>query len=385
MQCQHVKKKLERYLDNELPEMERTTVEEHLSKCAVCAEELRALKSIHGAGEMKFVPDPPPQYWGQLLQKINNRIAELEEKPTRWALILNKIQDIIWPAKISYRLVSITATAVVLFLVIRISFLENNKFETPLGPLGKESIKLPDKAEESLEMENAPRPSEDVTQMKKTPKETHYAANKMAKSREREESQSLKQLEGKGGRGTESKEIAGIADISDEESQPVKDEMTSLAEQEKQHRTQSFRQATAVKPGPETQIVKTSQRQLPRMPDLETGAITATPEQAEASDSALVYHSFLMQVENTDDIAEKIDIWETYLRSNPERSFVKRARYEQSQLYFKLAKEKMTEEEINRALRFFSDNIELLQTDENRITIQNQIQELKTLLANIKK
>lgn len=385
MQCQHVKKELERYLDNELPDLERTTIEEHLVNCAVCAKELQALKSIHGVGEIKFVPEPPPEYWRQLPQKIKNRIAELEEKPSKWLLVLNKIQDILWPAKTSYRLVSITATAVVLFLIIRISFFENNKFETPLGILGKDTIKLPDKAAEPLETENALRSSEDVTQMKETPDETHYATSKMVKSKKSEASPPLKQLEGKGEPGPESKEIAGIAALSDEEPQSVQDKRASPAVQEKQRRAESFRQVTVIKPAPETQIVKTSQGELPRRPDLGTKTITAAAEEAEASDNALIYNTFLLQARNTDDITEKIDVWEAYLRSNPERPFVRKARYEQAQLYFKLAKEKMTEEQINQALIFYTNNIELIQTDENRETIQSQIKELKTLLINVRK
>jgi|GEM_PF-1789953 len=386
MQCQHVKEKLERYLDNELPDLERTTIEEHLENCAVCAEELQALKSIHGVGEIKFVPDPPPEYWRQLSQNIKNRIAELEEKPSKWTFVLNKIQDILWPAKMSYRFVSITATAVVLFLVIRISFFENNKFETPLGILGKDTIKLPDKAAEPFDTENALRSSGDVTQMKETPDETHHATSKMVKSKKSKPSPSLKQLEGKGEPGDpESKEIAGIAALSDEERQSAQDKRASPAVQEKQRMAESFRQVTVIKPAPETQIVKTSQGELPRRPDLGTKTITAAAEEAEASDIALIYNTFLLQARNTDDITEKIDIWEAYLRSNPERPFVRKARYEQAQLYFKLAKEKMTEEQIYQALRFFSDNIELLQTDENQETIQNQIEELKALLTNMKK
>ena len=141
MRCQEVKNKLERYGDNALSGDERKAIEEHLSVCAGCRKELEVLKSIDSVGKIKFYPEPQPEYWKQLTRSVRNRIAGLGDKPSASIFNLKRIRDILWPSRVSYRLVRLTATVVVLFFVIRLSFVNRGKFELPTGLSEKESVK----------------------------------------------------------------------------------------------------------------------------------------------------------------------------------------------------------------------------------------------------
>jgi len=327
MRCQEVKNKLERYGDNALSGDERKAIEEHLSVCAGCRKELEVLKSIDSVGKIKFYPEPQPEYWKQLTRSVRNRIAGLGDKPSASIFNLKRIRDILWPSRVSYRLVRLTATAVVLFFVIRLSFVNRGKFELPTGLTEKESVKTVEVGTEPGKVQEAQKLAESMSRVKETPKETGEAPT-------------LREMK-----------------IS-EPSIPTK-----KSEEKREH---SIDETYKIAGG----VVLSDKAVAPAN---------------EAIDEDVSYDLVYQKVEGTENISEKIKLWETFLRTNPESRFVKRIKYEQAQLYFMLAKQKMTAERINQALKFYRDNFNFMSSEENVENVKKQIKELNTLSEKIEK
>jgi len=119
MKCEHIKRKLERYIDGELNPADRKQVEEHLTSCMECTAELARLQSLQSAGEGDFIPEPPPEYWNQLSEDVRSTIADLEPKKKKAPDRFAAIRRWIWPEKIGYRFIGLAATAVLVFFIIR--------------------------------------------------------------------------------------------------------------------------------------------------------------------------------------------------------------------------------------------------------------------------
>ena len=132
MNCQNFKDKTELYLDNELSNWEKTQFEKHLSKCPDCSRELAVLKSIDSLGKTEIFAEPTPEYWNELNQNIMRQISEPKEKASWFSDKLEQLKGIILPQKISYRLVGLAATAVIIFFIVHLSFFRQGKFELPL-------------------------------------------------------------------------------------------------------------------------------------------------------------------------------------------------------------------------------------------------------------
>ena len=74
--CASIQSELSAYIDNELPTVERTVVETHLSGCRRCQQELEKLKTL--AAGVTALPrlQPGPRF----LAEVHRKIAH-EEKP----------------------------------------------------------------------------------------------------------------------------------------------------------------------------------------------------------------------------------------------------------------------------------------------------------------
>lgn len=75
LDCEHVFRKLDDYLDRELTPHETGLVREHLEVCEVCAAEYRFEKSVlaNVREKLRHIAAPP-----DLLSRITRRIAEAE-------------------------------------------------------------------------------------------------------------------------------------------------------------------------------------------------------------------------------------------------------------------------------------------------------------------
>ncbi len=72
MDCKKAKRKLNRYVDGELPVRDRDHVEQHLAECPACRRELERLRGT--VAVMEMLPEPPELPVG-LAERVMNRAA----------------------------------------------------------------------------------------------------------------------------------------------------------------------------------------------------------------------------------------------------------------------------------------------------------------------
>lgn len=96
MDCRDFSENLQAYLDNELPEIERVALEEHLQTCTSCTEELRELSMVNRVLEKAFASRPPAGgFMARVIAKITGAApaqkkaapAQEEEKDPSTSLV----------------------------------------------------------------------------------------------------------------------------------------------------------------------------------------------------------------------------------------------------------------------------------------------------------
>ncbi len=73
------------------------------------------------------------------------------------------------------------------------------------------------------------------------------------------------------------------------------------------------------------------------------------------------------------------------MKTQPEIEFIRKAKYEQALLYYKLAKENNSRDEIDQAIKFYLQNLELLFSVENVDSVNKKIEELNALLKKMER
>lgn len=74
-ECREIKDRLGRYLDGELPPVERRLVENHLRKCSRCSSELQELRAIAGLfQESMHTPAVPPGLTQMVMKRAHAQI-----------------------------------------------------------------------------------------------------------------------------------------------------------------------------------------------------------------------------------------------------------------------------------------------------------------------
>jgi anti-sigma factor RsiW len=71
MKCKNIQKRLSAYQDGELKHKERELITRHLEVCPACQEEFRKLERVWQALEGLSEIQPTPDFYGQLIKKIN--------------------------------------------------------------------------------------------------------------------------------------------------------------------------------------------------------------------------------------------------------------------------------------------------------------------------
>ena len=78
MNCQEVKEKLSCYIENDLPEGEKAAIQQHLSGCPSCREELDSLsKTINAVKQLPEIEAP-----AGFSTRVMARVREVEAKKT---------------------------------------------------------------------------------------------------------------------------------------------------------------------------------------------------------------------------------------------------------------------------------------------------------------
>lgn len=73
MRCQHVKQKLDRYIQGDLPEPMSKKVERHLHKCRDCADTLSRINKLAGLFEDTSLPPVPEGFSERLMHLARQR------------------------------------------------------------------------------------------------------------------------------------------------------------------------------------------------------------------------------------------------------------------------------------------------------------------------
>ena len=381
MECSQVKALLGRYIDNELNDEERKAVQEHVSICPNCAGELETLKSIHTAGQTDYIPEPEPQYWKQLTQNIKGRIAELEKRPAEQIGFFDRVKNIFWPSGIGYRLVGLTATAMIVLVVIHYTFFPKGKFDLPMDMTGKKAAQITDTETIKPDMKK-----EDTSRQRgmQTPATEEAAPAGIGQKRRPSSvpAEPEARKEEPAGKGQESLEEAALAP---KKTKPAERKDKSYAIQSvpaKQEETGVASLAKPVTAERETADIQTHERDAQI---LRTKMVADDVAQQEAGEDASAYMTFLHEAQSTDDIHQKKWIWETFLQTHPTSPQIIKAKVELAQLYYQLAKEKKTETRINEALQFYEQNIELFESEDSYALLKKQMEALSRLLEEIKK
>ena len=151
MNCEEIKNRISLLIDNELIDKEHKVVEEHISLCSACQKELKRLQSINKIGKVEIFDEPGTDYWKELTGNIMDKIRPAEEIQPFWREQLDKIENVILPVRINYRIVGLAAVTMILIFFVKISFFNQGKFNLPMEMEKIESIINEPEAEETNE------------------------------------------------------------------------------------------------------------------------------------------------------------------------------------------------------------------------------------------
>ena len=374
---------MELYLDNELSNWEKTQFEKHLSKCPDCSRELAVLKSIDSLGKTEIFAEPTPEYWNELNQNIMQQISEPKEKASWFSDKLEQLKGIILPQKISYRLVGLAATAVIIFFIVHLSFFRQGKFELPLKIGVEDTAKFDKSQSEALNFLEEEVPKKGIPAEKSAPKITQsnqYKGARLSKAPERESKILIPEpiMHDEEKTLTTATKTTKLMEIPAAEDLPAQKPTASASDQaiqaEKEARIGAFKmKKTTVQPAinEETQfsIAAVSQRSM----------------KAEQDSGSNQYHEIVRHVQSTSDSKAKIQTWEKYLSANPGLEFANKAKFELARLYFQQAEANPNGENINQALLFYSEHSNFLFSTPDSIKFKQQFEMLQELLKKIEK
>jgi hypothetical protein len=380
MRCQSFKDKIELYIDNELSNWEKTEFERHLSKCPDCAREIAVLKSIDSLGKIGTFSEPEPEYWNQLNQNIMQQISGPKEKTLWIADRREQLKGIIVHPKISYRLVGLAATAVIIFFIVHLSFFRHGKFELPIKIGVEDAIKFDKPQSDAMVFLEEEVPDKEIPAGKSAPKKTQSNQDKVTGLLMAPEKESKIQIpepamhdENKTlSTATKLMEIPAAEDLAAQ--RPTVPTSDRVIQAEKKSRVDAFKMK-------KTTIQPTKKEET----HFSIAAVSQRTIKAEQDSSLNRYQKIIQYVQSTSDPKAKIQIWEKYLLANPGEEVAKKAKYEIAMLYFQLADENPNQENIDQALTFYSENVKFLFSTPDSIKFKQQFEVLQELLKKNEK
>ncbi len=388
MTCHEVTDKLELFIDNEISDLEKTEIEIHLESCTICTKQLEVLRSINSIGKIKAFSEPKPAYWRQLSQNIMYKIGQDEEKASWIDEILKKLKALILPEQMRYRLVGLGATAVILFFIVHIFFFRQGKFNLPIEVGVEDAIKMTKPKGLSSEPQDEVISKGNVSEKKdglQTPRALQSIKDQTMRRKSIVDVQpklSKKSLD------QSANEFKEHDILSDDQIEVDKDKVTFLSNVPVSSVKTSAPTKKKLSPF-SIQPTATSfeQKQVAKnCVRVNIDAERPSLKQEQIDDSSVVrYNSVFLSAQNMEKIHEKINIWEKYLKTQPEIEFIRKAKYEQALLYYKLAKENNSRDEIDQAIKFYLQNLELLFSVENVDSVNKKIEELNALLKKMER
>jgi len=388
MNCKEIKDRLERYIDNELSVQEKAEVKKHLLKCSTCTKELEILKSINSFGKIATFPAPQPQYWTQLSQNILHKIAAPKEKISWVVHVLTGLKRIILPEKISYRLVGLAATAVIIFFLVQIFFFREGKFELPIEVGTEDAIKLteqkaslskPQPEVVSNKNVSTEKPAQQPSETPKLIEQQQVSQKSIAKVEPPLSGKALDQP---------AKKFDEVVIIDEDKADTPQDNVIPLSKApvppKKASKVMNKKMSDfSVQPA----AVNLKAQQLERkgvkadyLPDKATIGFTQ-----KLDSNYTKYNEVFLTAQKAHNFSKKIKTWEDYLNTQPDLEYVKKATYQQAVLYYKLAKQKNNKAVIQQAIKFYYQNKALLFSIEDADSVQMQIEELNDLMKKLEK
>ncbi len=373
MKCQEIQNKLALYLDNELSDQESAEIEQHLSTCSACVRELEVIKSIDAIAQVETFAEPEPEYWNQLRQNVMQQIAQPQTKESWMSEKLAQIKKVIWHKKISYRLVSLAVTAAIVFFIVRISFMHDEKFEALVEISMKDPTEILASKKTTIPEQPAIGSGQQIPETKSQPKTAPLFTEKDVALPKAQKSVSTS-------------EISSTVILKKNQSLAASTEPVVIAPEKE----------SDIPPAPVAVLTETDKIEGERFPDraqskkildrakfekahFQLSTVSEKIIKSEADSSWGQFNKIRQQAETISEIIQKIDIWEKYLQANPEIKFVQMATYELALLYFDLANDNPTQDNIHKALIFYSENSQLLFSAPDSLKFKKQFEALQAL------
>jgi hypothetical protein len=380
MSCQNCKDKFELYIDNELGNREKAEFESHLLKCPDCAKELAVLKSIDSVGKMEIFSAPEPAYWKQLNQNIMQQISGHKEKVSWFAVRLEQLTEILLPKRISYRLVGLAATAVIVFFIVHISVIRHGKFELPTHISSEDAIEISKPQNATATVKEDVGLVKEIPERKNLLKITESNQDKgtgLSKAPEKESEFQIPEAARRDenkilSRATQFMQVTTAEDLAVQK--PTAPASAQAVQAEQRERADEFKMnKTTI----QSNKLKETQFSVTR--------VSQRSSSAEHDSSLIQYQKICQYVQLVPDLNEKIGTWKKFLRTNPGEEAVKKVKNELAMLYYQLVEENPTQENIYQALTFYSENAQLLFSTSDSVKYQQQFERLQELFKKIEK
>ncbi|MFZ5516185.1 MAG: anti-sigma factor family protein [Candidatus Zhuqueibacterota bacterium] len=387
MNCEQFRELLGPYLDGELGADERQAIEAHMAACPSCARELAELRYVNAAGKTKFVPEPTQDYWKNLTRSVMDEVRELDRTPAKPRLRLATIRSIIWPQQMRFRLVSLAASAAVVGVFVLLTFFREGKMQLPSVTRPEENVRaasggagLPDSAAPAVSMLAADSPA---------PGEEAKRSVKVALEKEAEPPD-LGRAEAGGAASTPTPvyDAANSAAVN----APGVDEHQEFAEvsrsvqamkSENLSESDSARIRTRFITAPETP--KGTRPEVRDKLSVDAVRLKTTARAASVGTHEAEFENAFSLAQQTSDPAEKLLIWERFLKKPPEPEYQKRAIREMLRVHFDRAVNSDDGAIVQQSIAFFEANLDLFRHESEYESLEHMLERLMDRLKELQK
>ncbi len=412
-------------IDNEIKDIERKNVEDHLLQCAACQKELERLQILNSVGKAEIYDEPGSEYWKKLTSNIMNKIRPAEAKQYLWASVKVKVGNFFLLERINYRIVGLAAATVILIFFVKISFFNQGKYNLPMEmdeiesssaepqtkkikePLTefKEEVFLNDdekKLFEATTKQNGEQKGAGQKSFLKTAdNRSGLKANKNIRpstfqktNRGIELSKSTAQTKKISGKNTQNEEskIVGEQEIApsnlavenennrfdmavQSKSIDIKNQNTEKVEKLGEIKTQQKEMAIQPPAVPAGSKVFTPAEKMKKTKPFEYQPTSIRENNSISKDDPFV--NILKELNSKTKTEEKIKLLKTYLEDHPESVNKKQATYLLAKNLIQLAKDTKSDNRIKEALAFFYKNEILFKTFDDYKMIKKDIKKLE--------
>jgi len=387
MNCEHIRELLGPYLDGELGADERKAVDAHVAVCLSCAQELADLRMVNATGTMKFFPEPPHDYWKNLTQSVMGQIRELDPAPVKSRTWVATIKSILWPQQIRFRLVSLAASAAVVGVFVLLTFFREGTMQLPPVSSLEENVNeasggagIADSAAlaTSNRLADSPLQRDDVKTTMTTALEKEMASS------------DLNGAEGKGaalpiGRATPTPVQDAVSAFS-------VDEMKVSLEVERESSIVASKSLPKVDSARiplgftnEPKATMTRRHEARDKLALDALRSKSAPDEAAIETPEMEFERALVQAQQTSDPAQKLYIWERFLKRTSDLAYQKKAIREMLPLHFERAMKSDDKAIVQQSIAFFEAHRDLFRHENDFESLEQMLKHQQQRLEELQK